>query len=129
MDFIAINFETANEKRSSACSLGLVVVKNSTIVDKRHWYIKPTPNYYHPFNSSLHGIEEIHTHDAPTFDVVYHELFPFIKNRVVVAHNASFDISVFRHALGCYNRSYEEFDFACSYRLAQFARSDLPCTN
>jgi len=127
MDFIAIDFETANEKRSSACSLGLVVVKNNVIVDKRHWYIKPTPNYYNPFNSGLHGIGNAQTCEAPNFDVVYEELLPFIKNNVVVAHNASFDISVFRHALGCYNRSYEEFNFACSYRLAQFARNDLPC--
>ena len=28
MDFIAIDFETANEKRSSPCSIGIVVVKD-----------------------------------------------------------------------------------------------------
>ena len=28
MNFVAIDFETANEKRNSPCSIGIVVVKN-----------------------------------------------------------------------------------------------------
>ena len=31
MDFVAIDFETANEKRNSACSIGLTVVKDNKI--------------------------------------------------------------------------------------------------
>ena len=30
MNFIAIDFETANEKRASACSLGMTIVKKWT---------------------------------------------------------------------------------------------------
>ena len=32
MNFIAIDFETANEKRNSPCSIGIIVVKNGNIV-------------------------------------------------------------------------------------------------
>lgn len=31
MNFVAIDFETANEKRNSPCSIGIVVVKNGNI--------------------------------------------------------------------------------------------------
>ncbi|HIG0357656.1 TPA: hypothetical protein ACX96U_003007 [Clostridium sporogenes] len=31
MDFVAIDFKTANEKTNSPCSIGIVVVKNSKI--------------------------------------------------------------------------------------------------
>lgn len=34
MDFVAIDFETANEKRNSACSIGLTVVKNNKLLKK-----------------------------------------------------------------------------------------------
>ena len=33
MDFIAMDFETANRKRASACSLALVVVQQNKVVD------------------------------------------------------------------------------------------------
>ena len=33
-DFAAIDFETANNERSSVCSVGIVVVRNGEIVDK-----------------------------------------------------------------------------------------------
>lgn len=34
MNFVAIDFETANEKRNSPCSIGIVVVKDGEIVEK-----------------------------------------------------------------------------------------------
>ena len=41
MDFVAIDFETANEKRNSACSIGLTVVKDNKIVEEKYFLIKP----------------------------------------------------------------------------------------
>ena len=32
-DFAAIDFETANNERSSVCSVGIVIVRNGEIVD------------------------------------------------------------------------------------------------
>ena len=45
-DFAAIGFETANNERSSVCSVGIVVVRNGEIVDKFYSLIQPEPNYY-----------------------------------------------------------------------------------
>lgn len=39
-DFVAIDFETANGRRSSVCSIGIVVVRCGGIVDK--FYSHPT---------------------------------------------------------------------------------------
>ena len=33
-DFVAIDFETANGRRSSVCSVGIVIVRGGEIVDK-----------------------------------------------------------------------------------------------
>ena len=45
-DFAAIDFETANGERSSVCSVGVVVVRNSLIANTFYSLIKPEPDYY-----------------------------------------------------------------------------------
>ena len=55
-NFVAIDFETANFKRSSVCSVGIVVVENHQVVDEYYSLIHPTPNYYAQINTSIHGL-------------------------------------------------------------------------
>ena len=43
-DFAAIDFETANNERSSVCSVGIVIVRNGEIVDSFYSLIQPEPN-------------------------------------------------------------------------------------
>ncbi len=45
-DFAAIDFETANNKRSYVCSVGIVIVRNREIIDSFYSLIQPEPNYY-----------------------------------------------------------------------------------
>lgn len=45
-DFVAIDFETVNGRRSSVCSVGIVIVRGGEIVDKFYSLIQPAPNYY-----------------------------------------------------------------------------------
>jgi len=46
MDFIAIDFETANSNRSSICSIGLAFVENGRLTGSDHILVRPTPDYY-----------------------------------------------------------------------------------
>ena len=61
--------------------------------------IQPPGNVYRRFNISIHGIDPSMTRDSPTFG----ELWPILEDRIggmlVVAHNASFDMSVLRYEL------------------------------
>jgi DNA polymerase-3 subunit epsilon len=41
MNFLALDFETANYYRDSACALGLVRVENNEIVDRASFLIRP----------------------------------------------------------------------------------------
>ena len=96
MDFIAIDFETANHNRSSACQVGLAKVIEDKIVETKCFYIKPTPNYYEPINIRVHGITQQQTENAPTFEVLWQtELSQYIQGFPLVAHNAPFEKSVF----------------------------------
>lgn len=119
MNFIAIDFETANSNRSSICSVGLAVVENGKLVTTEHFLVKPTPNYYDGYNTFLHGIDDKHTKDKKTFKQQWKELKPYFHNQTIIAHNASFDCSVLRFTLDTAKLGYPDLNYHCTYRLAQ----------
>ena len=125
MDFIAIDFETANHLRSSACSIGIAVVKNSEIVETRSFYIKPTPNYYAPINSRIHGITERQTDSAPSFLELWNsELSRYFKDTDIVAHNAPFEKSVLNALSNVYDIDIPTDRIYCSLKMSR-QRLDL----
>ena len=119
MNFVAIDFETANISRSSICSVGLAFVEKGRLIGSEHIYVKPVPNHYDPFNTALHGISDKHTCDQRTFKEQWKELKKHFHNQIVVAHNAAFDFSVLRFTLEHSQLSYPDLEYHCTYRLAQ----------
>ena len=73
-DFIAIDFETANQQPSSVCSIGVVMVRDGQVVDSFYSLIQPEPNYYNYWCQRVHGISESDTDDAPVFSKVWQQL-------------------------------------------------------
>lgn len=66
-DFVAIDFETANGRRSSVCSVGIVIVRDGVIVDRFYSLIQPAPNYYTYWTTEVHGLTRRDTDGQPTF--------------------------------------------------------------
>ena len=123
--FAAIDFETATAQRSSACALGVAVVDAGHIVDERSWLIQPPYNEYDGFNTSLHGISAADTEDAPPFGDVWAQAGDLIGDRVLVAHNAPFDMSVIRHSAIFCDYTPPDASFLCTCRLARSRWPDL----
>lgn len=102
MNFIAMDFETANGKRYSACSLALTVVRHNQISDEFYTLINPQL----PFswrNTQIHGIQEGDVAAAPLFPEVWDHIRQFYTpDKLVIAHNASFDNSVLKATLQHY---------------------------
>ena len=119
MNFIAIDFETANSNRSSICSMGIAVVENGKLIGSEHFLIKPTPDYYDSYNTFLHGIDESQTKNEKTFKQQWKSLKKYFHNQTIVAHNASFDCSVLRSTLDTAKLAYPDLDYHCTYRLSQ----------
>ena len=69
MNFIAIDFETANEKRASACSLGMTIVKNGQVVDELYYLIKPKELRFSPMNTWIHGLRANDVKNAKEFEI------------------------------------------------------------
>ena len=124
--FVAIDFETANQHRSSVCSIGLVFVENKKIVDKYYRLIKPVPNFYSYWNTEVHGLEQHHTENAADFRTLWNEITPQIKDLPLVAHNSAFDESCLKAVLSAYELPVHQNPFFCTYRQAKKMFPQLP---
>ena len=120
MNFTVIDFETANSKRASACALGIVRVEDGIITSQEAWLIKPDDMRFDGMNIGIHGIHPEHVVNASEFDELYQEIFAgLLKDQLVIAHNASFDMSVLRKSLELYDLPYPTFDYLCTVKVAQ----------
>lgn len=123
MNFITIDFETATAQRDSPCEIGLTFVEDSKIVETKSWLIKPWYKQFYSFNVMLHGISEKDVKDAPTFKQLWPELNKVLSGNLLIAHNASFDMSVLRSTLELYKIPFPKIDYACS---CNFSKSVWP---
>lgn len=120
MDFVALDFETANSSRGSVCSIGLVEYEKGEL--KREYYrlVKPKQNYFASINVSIHGITKEDVADEPEFDVLWErEIRGLIEGKFLVAHNAQFDMSVLRAVLDQYNLPYPMLAYNCSVNISK----------
>ncbi|MGN0212301.1 MAG: 3'-5' exonuclease [Muribaculaceae bacterium] len=113
-DFAAIDFETANNERSSVCSVGVVIVRGGEIVDRFYSLIKPEPEYYSFRCSQVHGLCAADTENAPIFPNVWAQIEPLIEGLPLVAHNKAFDESCLKAAFRVYQMDYPDYEFHCT---------------
>ena len=125
MQFTAIDFETANADRCSACSVGLVMVEDGRVIGRLRQLIRPEPCYFDPFNVAIHGISAADVAHAPTFREIWPTLWPRISGPLV-AHNAAFDMSVLRYSLDRAGIQYPVTDYFCTRVIARLAWPDHP---
>ena len=124
-DFAAIDFETANNERSSVCSVGVVIVRNGEIVDSFYSLIQPEPNYYNYWCSQVHGLCCQDTDDAPVFPKVWAQIEPLIEGLPLVAHNKPFDEGCLKAVMRVYQMDWPDYRFYCTCRASRrvFGRS------
>lgn len=121
VDFVAIDFETANGFRGSACAVGLVRVRDGAVVDTHASLLQPPAGFDHfdPRNVSIHGIHPEQVETAPRFADAYPEIAEFIGGDLVLAHNAAFDIGVIRAGLQACGVGAQKLVYACTVQLAR----------
>ncbi len=110
-DFAAIDFETANECRSSVCSVGVVIVRGGIVVDSFYSLIHPEPEYYQWFCQQVHGLGPEDTDDAPVFPDVWAQIEPMIEGLPLVAHNSPFDEGCLKSVFRVYQMDYPDYEF------------------
>ena len=125
MDFVAIDFETATSQRTSICSMGICVVEDNEVKEVKEFLVKPVPFDFNEYNVAIHGITPEMVLYKPTFDKYWPEVKPYLENKLVIAHNTSFDISVLCKTLEQFGLELPTFEYLCTVKLSQKAYPDL----
>lgn len=114
MAYLAMDFETANEQRASACAVGVVRVEDGQITDLWETLINPEVGFA-SINTSIHGIRPADVVDAPTFPAVLDRIIDSADGcEAVVAHNAAFDVQVLTGSAARYGLDLAAQPFACT---------------
>lgn len=123
--FVAIDFETANRAKESACAVGLVRVENLQIVQKAYYLICPPQSHFE--FTHIHGIRWTDVAAQPTFGDLWSELHPLIAGTdFIAAHNAGFDRAVLHACCNSYSIPRPAQDFICTVQLARRTWSLYP---
>ena len=124
---MALDFETADFGRDSACAVGIVKVQGTRIIHEETRLIRPPRRRF--YFSYLHGITWVDVEDQPKFRQTWLSLRPVFEDvDFLAAHNASFDRSVL---YACCEKArirppYQ--DFVCTLRLARRLWGIYPTT-
>jgi len=120
MNFVAIDFETANYARDSACAVGLVKVVDGVIVDSvAHLIRPPTREFVFTY---IHGLTWKHVAGASDFGALWPKLAPWFEGAdFLAAHNASFDRGVLNACCATYAIDWPPPTFRCTVTLARRA--------
>lgn len=125
-EFAAIDFETANWKSSSVCSVGIVIVRNGEIVDRFYSLIRPYPNYYSQWTTEIHGLNKIDTDEADHFPEVWARVADRIEGLPLVAHNKRFDEKCLKAVFQAYDMEYPDYEFHCTLAASRRLLPGLP---
>lgn len=121
LDFCAIDFETANLFRGSACAVGMAKVVGGEVVATRRFLMRPPEDYddFDPFNVELHGITAEMVRHEPRFAERLPEILAFADGLAFVAHNAAFDMGVIRDASDVSGLAWPAVTYACTLVLSR----------
>lgn len=127
--FVSIDFETANENRGSACSVGLIRYDEEGR-EQSHFSTLLRPiedlNYFSWRNIQVHGIRQEDVVGAPEWADVFPVVDDFIGDRPLVAHNMAFDGYVLSDLSGLYGLPVATNRRLCTLRLARKILTHLP---
>lgn len=125
LDYIAIDFETANQYKNSACSVGLVRFIDGKETDSCYSLIHPAKMYFIPeWTEEIHGISYDDVREKPYFPEVWDSIVrPFIYKTPdipLVAHNGKmFDMPLIKECFEYYGMKLPSINYFDSLEIAK----------
>lgn len=116
---VALDFETANERRDSACAVGLAWIEGGAVVRRESRLIRPRELRFSPGNIRVHGILPADVRHQPEFPEAMAEFLPDLAGGLILAHNAGFDLGVLRSSLAAYGMAVPPLASLCTLQIAR----------
>lgn len=125
INFISFDVETSTKHNNSICQIAIAEIRDGVPNVVFETLVKPPGNEFALELSVIHGIYPDDTESAPTFDQVWPEINVYFDG-IVVAHNASFDVTKLSGTLEYYGLDLPKLNYVCTYELTGL-RLPLAC--
>lgn len=130
MKLVAIDFETANYSPLSACSLGLAIFQDQTLIESPYWLIKPPKGhgwFKEEWTKDIHGISWFDVREASLFGDIAPQVIAHLSGADhVIAHNAPFDLRILHALLEHFQFPIPNMNHRCTLELARKTWPHLP---
>jgi len=123
-----LDFETANPRAGSICSVGAAVVEDGRLISKGSWLVRPhrTLDWFPESFQAIHGIAAADVRHKPQFPGIWPALRELLlMGDMVVAHHAAFDLRHLREVLALYGLPAISFPYACTCLASRRAFPEL----
>lgn len=117
LNFVAIDFETANFDRASVCAVGLTRVVDSRIASTESWFVNP-PTGLNFTNTYLHGIGPEHVSGAPSWQETLQRINHVANGDPLIAYSP-FDKGVYNAANNLTGTPPSGFEFLDALALVR----------
>ncbi len=116
--YIALDVETPNERNDRISQIGLFLVENGKVIENHSTLINPETTFS-VINRNITGIDSSMVIDAPKFNEYWDSVRVLFENYIIIAHNASFDLTVLCKTLDYYQLEIPTLKYVCTYVEAQ----------
>jgi DNA polymerase-3 subunit epsilon len=124
--YTVFDVETPNEQNNRMSSIGITLIDDGQITGSFSSLVNPE-TYFRPFNIALTGILPEEAEAAPSFDALWETIEPFFADRILVAHNAPFDLGVLGRCLRAYCLDFQRsVPYVCTVQMTRKLLPQLP---
>ena len=130
LSFCVFDLETTggNHQNDNIIEIGMVIIKNLEITDKKDFLIKPNKKVP-DFIQKLTSIRPENLKDAPKIEDVIEEILSFMSDSILVAHNTAFDIPFFNSVLKRLNIPELKNKSICTNMMTKYLIPNLMNSN
>ncbi|MBE6836052.1 MAG: exonuclease [Ruminococcaceae bacterium] len=122
-NYVVFDVETPNRFNNRMSAIGISVIENGVITEEFYSLVNPEAPFDR-FNTMLTGISEESVIDSPDFAALWQRIEPLMNRGILVAHNATFDLSVLKSCLTAYEIDWKPYaHYLCT---VQVGRRHLP---
>ena len=106
-NFVVVDFEKANLRRDSICQIGIVVVENNCVTDRKKFLVRPP---YKNFTATeIHGITFDDVKNKPLFKSLWSQLIKYFDGQTIAAFALPHDLSCLFATLDRYKLPHPKF--------------------
>jgi len=117
-DYVVMDLENPNFRQNSICSIGLILVRDNKVVEKKYSLINPQDSFDR-INMEITRIAPHMVKDSPTLEEYWPEIEDWLTNNIVIGHNITYDLRVLSKSLLRYNIAVPDFNFICTLSLSR----------